>query len=85
MKDCERITVINKGLSNDEFLRVHKRLCNYEYCLLSNDKKRIHFLPKSKSKLVDSVDCGARVSQYHAAILAIEFYLGSYRKNVEII
>ena len=85
MKDCERITVVNKGLSDDEFLRAHKRLCNYEYCLLSNDKERVYFFPKSKSKLVYSLDCGARVSQYHAAILAIKFYLGDYLKNVEII
>lgn len=78
------ITITNLKLTDKEFQRAKKQLANYTHFTESKNGKSISRSGISDAKTVYSVDCGAIVSELSAFLLAVDFYLGEYRKSVEI-
>lgn len=80
-----RVMVRNRKLTGEQLCQMKKRAGNLCGFLESRDGQTLHFPPQNDAKTVYSVDCGANVSELSAFLLALDFYLGEYRKSVEII
>ena len=78
------IEISNANLSDDEFSEVKKQLSLFDVFLESADGKSILSYGIGDTKTVYSIDCGALVNELRAYLLAVNHYLGDYRKSVEI-
>jgi len=78
------IRISNRRLTHQQFAGTKKRLQNL--CRFGESSNgQILYLPcKSDTRSVYSVDCGAQVSELHAFLLALDFYLGTDRSGVAI-
>ena len=79
-----RVMVKNQKLTDDQLTQMKTRLRDLCRFLESKDGQTLHFPPQSDTKTVYSVDCGAMVNEFSAFLLALSFYLGDYRRSVEI-
>lgn len=80
-----RVMVKNRKLTGEQLAQLKKRAGNLCGFLESRDGQTLHFPPQSDAKTVYSVDRGANMNEFSAFLLALDFYLGEYRKSVEII
>ena len=78
------VRVKNLSLTNEQLSQMKTRMRNLCGFLESKDGQSLNFPPQSDTKTVYSVDCGAVVTEFSAFLLALSFYLGDYRKAVEI-
>ncbi len=79
-----RVMVKNQNLNDEQLSQMKARMRNLCGFLESADGQTLHFPPQSDTKTVYSVDCGATVNEFSAFLLALSFYLGDYRRSVEI-
>lgn len=85
MSEYKCVKVVNKTLTEEDFMKAHKLLCRLEIGILSDRKDTILFSGKSDKKEVFSVDSGCFTNELNAFKNAIKFYLGNYVKGVEIV
>jgi hypothetical protein len=79
------IRIKNKSLSNEEFKKVYDKVNKLDTGFFAEDNNSILFSGKSTKNKVYDINCGAFTSEYDSFILSLNYYLGNYKNDVEII